>query len=324
MCSRSIDLTRTRLFFATDVHGSETCFLKFLNSAKPYNANPLILGGDLTGKTLIPIVKGKDGRHRANFLGTERVLNLEAEVTVLERRISSIGSYSYVVDADGLAELDADRAKLDALFSHLMVERLRRWVGLAEERLRGTGIKLYMTGGNDDPFFIDEVLRSSSTIIDPESMVVDIDGVHEMLGCAFTNPTPWKTPKELTEEALYEKLTALVHKVSNPSHCIFNIHAPPHASGLDTCQQVGEGFKPVFVHGQPSMTSCGSTAVRRVVEEFQPLLGLHGHIHESRGAASIGRTLCLNPGSEYTEGILRGVIVNIEVEKVRSHLLTSG
>jgi Icc-related predicted phosphoesterase len=317
-------LTRTRLFFATDVHGSETCFLKFLNSAKPYNANPLILGGDLTGKTLVPIVKVKDGKYRADFLGTERVLNSEVEVRALERRINSIGSYSHMTDSDGLAELEADGPKLDALFSQLMVGRLRRWVSLAEERLRGTGIKLYITGGNDDFLIIDEVLRSSPVIIDPESTIVDIDGTHEMLGCAFTNPTPWKTPRELTEEELYEKLTALAHKVSNPSRCIFDIHAPPYASGLDTCQQIGEDFRPIFVHGQPAMTSAGSTAVCKIVEEVQPLLGLHGHIHESRGTASIGRTFCINPGSEYTEGILRGVIVNLEGERVRSHLFTSG
>ena len=320
----SSNTTGSRLFFATDVHGSEICFLKFLNSAKTYNADSLILGGDLTGKNLVPIVKGVNGKYRANFLGTERLLNSEEDVAVLERRISSIGSYSYRVDSNGLAELQADEAKLDTLFSQLMVERLSRWVSLAEERLRGSGIKIYMTGGNDDPFIIDDVLESSSIILDPEGMVVDIDGFHEMLACAFTNPTPWKTPRELTEEELYAKLSALVREVSVPSRCIFNIHAPPHASGLDMCQQIGADFRPIFIHGQPAMTSAGSTSVRRVIEETQPLLGLHGHIHESRGSATIVRTVCLNPGSEYAEGILRGVIVNLEGDRVRNYLFASG
>ena len=52
--------------------------------------------------------------------------------------------------------------------------------------------------------------------------------------------------------------------------------------------------------------------------------GIHGHIHESRGTFKLGKTLCINPGSEYTEGILRGSLIELRGGKVRSQQLTAG
>jgi Icc-related predicted phosphoesterase len=315
----------TRVFFATDVHGSESCFLKLLNSAKLYKATVLVLGGDLTGKTLVPIVREQqEGRYRATFLGRPLTMTSEAEVNTLEKRIRSIGSYPYLTSLEEMEELQTDSMELDQLFTRLIIERLKHWIELAEERLHGSPLKLYITGGNDDPLTIDDVLQSTSAVINPEGATVKIDDLHEMLSCAWTNRTPWKTPRECTEETLYDRLKVLTLQVANMGRCIFNIHAPPIASGLDTCQEIDENLRPVFVHGQPSMKSCGSIAVRRIIEESQPLLGLHGHIHESRGVAKLGRTLCLNPGSEYSEGILRGVIVDLESDRVKSHLFVSG
>src|ERR1700760_1547096 len=55
----------------------------------------------------------------------------------------------------------------------------------------------------------------------------------------------------------------------------------------------------------------GSTAVRKIIEHYQPLLAVHGHIHESGGERRIGDTLCINPGSEANHGILRGYLIDI-------------
>jgi Icc-related predicted phosphoesterase len=68
----------------------------------------------------------------------------------------------------------------------------------------------------------------------------------------------------------------------------------------------------------------GSTAVRAAIEEHQPLLSLHGHIHESGGAVRIGRTLAINAGSEYGEGVLRGVLVTVGGGKVLRYQATTG
>ncbi len=315
---------RTRIFFATDIHGSETCFLKFLNTPKVYKANVLILGGDITGKLIVPIVEHKDGAYRANFLGVNHTLKGEEEIRGLEKRISVVGFYSYRTSWREVEEFKTDERRLDELFSRLMVERVRRWISLAEERLRDPAVTIYISGGNDDRFVIDEPLRSSSRVIDPEGTVVNVNETREMISLGWTNPTPWNTPRECSEDALERKLEDLISGVKDVKNCIFNAHAPPIDSGLDACPKLDENLRPIFVGGQPLMFGAGSIAVRKAIEKYQPLLGLHGHIHESRGVARIGRTLCLNPGSEYSEGILRGVIVDIDERGVRSHLFTSG
>ncbi len=314
----------TRIFFATDIHGSESCFLKLLNSARVYKADVLVLGGDLTGKTLVPIVREHDGMYRSTFLGNQLRMTSETEVSAFEKKIRSMGSYPYLASLQEMEEFQKDPAKFDKIFTTLVVERLKRWIALAEERLRGTSLKLYVAGGNDDPLVIDSVLHSTPTVVSSEGTIVKIDESHEMLSCAWTNCTPWKTPRECTEDELYDRLKRLKDQAADVRRCIFNLHAPPFASGLDTCQEVDENLRPVFRHGHPHMKSCGSTAVRRIIEESQPLLGLHGHIHESRGMARIGRTICLNPGSEYSEGILRGVIIDVDSDKVKGHLFVSG
>ena len=70
------------------------------------------------------------------------------------------------------------------------------------------------------------------------------------------------------------------------------------------------------------MASVGSIAVRAAIEKYQPLLGLHGHIHESRSAQKIGRTLCINPGSEYGEGVLRGILLELSSKGLEDHVFT--
>ena len=106
---------------------------------------------------------------------------------------------------------------------------------------------------------------------------------------------------------------------------MFNLHVPPKDSGLDTAVLLDEELRPLIRSGSPVFAGVGSTAVRKSLERHQPMLGLHGHIHESRGDARVGRTLSLNPGSEYSEGVLRGVIVTLSAKKgVMGFQLVSG
>ena len=205
-----------------------------------------------------------------------------------------------------------------------MIEQVRRWINIAEERLKGTGIKCYITPGNDDRFDIDQAFTESDYVINPEGKVVNIDKYHEMISTGFSNKTPWNTQREVTEEKLEEIIEEMASKVENMKNCIFNFHCPPYNTIIDVAPLLDETLKPVVKGGQTIMVHVGSISVRKAIEKHQPLLGLHGHIHESRGVAKIGRTVCLNPGSEYTEGILRGVIVNLDKGKIKSYIFTSG
>lgn len=315
---------KTRIFYATDVHGSEKCFLKFLNTPKAYKASVLILGGDVTGKMLIPIVSRPGGTWSTEFLGTRYSLKSQSEVEDIEKKIRFTGYYPRKVTEGGMTELRNDPAKVDLAFTEVMTDTLRHWTRMAEERLKGTGVQVYMTGGNDDRPEIEEVLRSSDFVIDPEGEVVNIDGVHEMLSCGWSNPTPWKTPRECSEEELASRLDRMITKVQDMKNCIFNLHIPPYDSGLDICPKLDENLKPVYAGSEVIMMPGGSASVRDAIEKHQPLLGLHGHIHESKGFVKIGRTLCLNPGSEYTEGMLRGVVVDLDEKGVSNYLLTVG
>jgi Icc-related predicted phosphoesterase len=76
--------------------------------------------------------------------------------------------------------------------------------------------------------------------------------------------------------------------------------------------------------GQVLTKPVGSTAVRKVIEDVQPLLTLHGHIHEAAGHTRIGKTLAINAGSEYAEGIMKAAIINLEPDRIKGHVLISG
>jgi Icc-related predicted phosphoesterase len=299
--------------------------LKFVNAAKTYQANVLILGGDITGKMIVPIVEQPDGTFAASFLGNTQIMKTHQERDALEKNIRYSGYYPYRTTQSEVEDLQADKKKLDDLFSGLMADGIRRWISLAEERLKGTNVKCYISPGNDDRFNIDDALKSSSIVLNPEDEVVWVDDHHEMITSGWTNITPWNSPRETTEEKLGEIFGKMISKVTRMDSCIFNLHCPPYNTPLDEAPELDKTLKPVVSSGgEVSMIHVGSTQVRQLIETHKPLLGLHGHIHEARGYWKIGRTLCINPGSEYGEGILRGALLNIDEKGVKSHLLTGG
>ena len=316
-------MARTRVFFISDVHGSNKCFRKFLNAAKFYNANVLILGGDITGKVMTPIVE-IDGGFRCAYKGTEMVLNGGSEVEEFKKKAAESGEYTHVISPSDFQELEADPAKVKELFRQLMVERVREWVALAEERLGKTSVKCFISPGNDDLVDVDPVLSSSSYVVNPEEKVMDIDGGHEMITLGYTNRTPWNSPREVDEDVLARKIERMTNLVRNMKSAIFNIHVPPIDTILDQAPRIGEGLKIVVRAGSVEMISAGSTACKAAIMKHQPMLGLHGHIHESRGIVKLGRTTCANPGSEYSEGILRGFLSDIDGDRIKSYILTSG
>ncbi len=318
-----------RIFFATDLHGSERAYRKFINAAKFYEAHVLIMGGDVLGKIIIPVVKDRNGRYRATVQGEAEEVETEAELEHLLNRIGAQGAYSKVMSVEEYQAIQADPSALDNLFHELARQRLADWVDFAETRLKDTGVKCYITGGNDD--YVDTLVPLQrgdlQSVIGCEGKEVVIGDQYTMISLGLSGPTPWKTPRETDEETLASTIEAMADNVADTSHCIFNLHDPPIDSTLDTCPMLDWNTDPpkqIMRGGQVVMYGAGSRAVRDAIEKYQPLLGLHGHIHESAGAIKLGRTLCINPGSEYGEGILRGTLITLDNGKIERYQLTSG
>jgi Icc-related predicted phosphoesterase len=318
-----------RLFFATDLHGSTRTFKKLLSAAHVYDASVLVMGGDVTGKVMVPIVDAGNGTYDVMLHGEHRRASAGDELAHVVEAAETQGQYHAIVSRDEYEHLRTDPSARDAVFRRLVRERLEQWRALADERLGPLGVKCFVTGGNDDEPETLAVLEGDDdgAMVFCEGRVVMIDDHHSMVSCGWSNPTPWKTPRETSEEALAEKLEACVRPLDDVGRAIFNFHPPPRDSTLDVCPALDDSTdppSPIFSGGQPLMTAAGSTAVRDMIERSQPLLGLHGHIHESRAVYEIGRTLVVNPGSEYGEGFLRGCLVNLTEDKVLSFQMTSG
>jgi uncharacterized protein len=317
----------TRLFFATDVHGSEHCFRKFLSGASVYKADALILGGDITGKIVIPIISTGNGTFRADYLGREEVAKTPDELSRLEQLIADSGYYYVHQNEEEMIKLRASKLELDQLFLRVMKETLNRWVQYAEQILKKTETPCYITGGNDDLQEVLDGIQDTEHVKNIDGKVVELDRLHQMASMGWSNPTPWKCPRECDDRELERRIETLMTNVSSPENCIFNFHSPPINCGLDTVAKLDASVDPpkfVFESGRQVMIGAGSEAVRRAIERYRPLVDLCGHVHESSGVCKIGKTLVVNPGSEYSEGVLRGAIINVADKKILSWQLTHG
>lgn len=311
-----------KIFFATDIHGSETCWRKFLNAAAFYKADMVILGGDVTGKVMIPIV-AHNGYWLVTVRGEQKRLETLEEVAEVERQIRARGSYPAIVSPDELRHLSAEEGAVDRRFSQEMMRSLDRWLDMADDKLRGGKIGCILNGGNDDIFEIDQLIESSPCVTFGEGKVLDLDGF-SMISTGWTNPTPWDTFREAPEEDLARRIEAVANQIPDMGRAIFNFHAPPYGTGLDEAPALDENLRPT--HGGAVMKAVGSTAVRDAINKHQPLLSVHGHIHESRGIKKMGRTLALNPGSVYGDGVLQGAVIELDPKKakVSRYLLVNG
>lgn len=313
----------SRIYFATDIHGSEICFKKFLKAGDFYEADTVILGGDMTGKALVPIVHVRNSTYKATLLEQEFILETEAEITLMEKRIKSRGYYPFRTTPEEIAEYAADPKKLDAFFHKTMLSVCSTWMQMADEKLDGTGIRCFVCPGNDDSHDIDAIIATAKHVECAEGRIIELENGFSLISTGWTNPTPWHTYREEDEESLAVRIEAMVRSDIDYTHAIFNFHCPPYASGLDDAPHLDKNLN-VKDAGQV-LVPAGSTAVRDCILKFQPILSLHGHIHEAKGIARLGKTLAINPGSTYEQGLLQGVIVELDRKKgIRSYTMTSG
>ena len=314
---------RTKVYFATDLHGSSKCFRKFVNAGAVYGVDVLVLGGDVAGKALQTIVRDTEGRYRCRFVGTDYEVEAGPDLEALEKLIADHGYYPYLAEP---GELDARRedGTLDTLFLDLMRARLREWLLLANERLRPAGRRLFLMLGNDDPAELRTILDEAPWGVHAEGRVVELDDDHEMISWGYSNITPWHSHREMTEDQLAVALRDMAARLQAPERAILNVHVPPFGSGLDDAPVLDESLTVQMSVGQVRFAPVGSTAVRDFELETQPLVGLHGHIHELGGIRRIGRTIAINPGSDYGTGVLNGALLTLERDKVAAHQLVRG
>lgn len=313
-----------RLYYASDIHGSDLLWRKFVNAGKFYEVDVLVMGGDITGKAVVPIIRGAGGQFVSREMRGDRPFGAE-ELEAVESAIRDRGFYPYVTDEDELAGVRDTEDGIGRLFSRAMAASVERWMQLAEERLAGTGIKLYVMLGNDDEPQLREVLAASPLGVDCEDEPVELGEGIQMLSCGHANTTPWNSPREMPEEELAAHLEALAAKLEDPGRAVFNLHVPPKGTAIDQAPKLDGDLKPIVRGGSVEIGAAGSQAVRDLIERYQPPLALHGHIHESRGTVRIGDSVCINPGSEYGEGVLHGALVVLDRKQgLRNHQLVSG
>jgi Icc-related predicted phosphoesterase len=315
-----------RLYVCSDLHASERAWRKLLNAtrANVYGADAVLIAGDLTGKALVPVVEDPPGTWSAMVLGSRRVARSEEELAELERSIADIGFYAVRVTPAEKTAMEAGPELVRAAFENAITARLRAWLALAEERLDGSSVPLLVMPGNDDDFAIDPILAESRRARDVNGQVVELTPWHQLVSMGWSSPTPWSTPRELPEEEFLDRLNDLLAGVRDPRKTVLMTHVPPYDSGLDTAPLLSPSLQPTVSAGDVLRGPVGSHGVRRAIETFKPVLGVHGHIHESGGERRIASTLCVNAGSEANHGVLRGYLVDLSENGVERTLRVEG
>lgn len=310
-----------RLYYASDIHGSESLWRKFLNAAKVYEAQVIVMGGDVTGKAVVPLVQGPEG-YEMELFGRRELLADDEQLQEAETKVRANGMYPHRMTPEEVSRVSSlSTEEREEWFAEVMLHTFDRWMALAEERLHGTDVRCFLMPGNDDPPGVDDAIERAQRVEGCDDRIVEFDG-HEMISLGYSNRTPFDSPRELDEDELYARVERLAEQLRKPSSAVFNLHVPPYDSTLDTAAELDENLSVVMLGSEPKLIPVGSTAVRDLIERYQPMLSLHGHVHESANAKRIGRTLCINPGSDYHTGRIAGCLITLRGEDVRHQFVT--
>lgn len=320
------DLT---VFYVADIHGSDICFRKWLNAGRFYGADVLIIGGDLTGKILLPICPASGssgGGWTALWKDRQQRLETRREVDELIRAARNEGAYGFLTTPDEIEEIRGSIERERAVFLRLKLEALEEWLTLADERLAGRPTRALVMPGNDDPPDLDVLLAGATSLRDVHGLTTELAAGIWMASRGESTPTPWNTPREVPDEALGDRVRAVVEALPEQGVTIWNLHMPPRDTGIDRAPKLDAGLRVQYDgSGEPIMLPVGSTSIRELIAERQPTIALHGHIHEGRGRYRIGRTIGLNPGSQYQDGVLLGVLLRVSARQgLRDFAFTVG
>lgn len=314
-----------RVFFSVDVHGASSVWRKWINAAKHHSADVLMLCGDLTGKALVPLIEGPDGKAVAFYFGRDWILATEQEKMDMEKKLHDSGVYTLRATPEEVEEWKRNSEMVDELMATCIEERLREWLEILIEEVDTAKVMAVVMPGNDDDLLVDNVIKDYEDrgIVFPLEKVISIGG-YDTISLAHTNPTPWDTPRETDERHLARMIRQEVSRLRDHTRAIFNFHCPPFGTRLDLAPELDKNLRPVTVAGQVSFKPVGSRAIRDAIMKYKPMLGLHGHIHESYGAEKLGETVILNPGSEYGEGILRAFLIEISDRGLETYFKVEG
>lgn len=315
-------MSETKILFATDLHGGDTYFLKILSVANSSKVNILMMCGDLTGKAIVPIVKLDENLYVTNFFGVDYRMKKD-ELPKMQKDIRKVGYYYYHCNRAEYEEFRAKPERVTELFDKLMQQTIENWLIKIDEILP-KDMRVLMNPGNDDTFAIDEVLNNSKRVEYTLEKCVELDDRHSVVACDWVNPTPWNSPRECSERELEKRLRTEIQRAPSTEYLVCDFHTPPYNTVLDLAPRLGKDLRPKYFMGQPIMDHVGSTSVRKVLGEFEPKLALHGHIHESPGVCNIKKTVCINPGSEYVEGIMHGCLVTLTPNGLEHQLTVGG
>jgi len=296
------------------MHGSEGTWRKFLNASAMLKVNVAICGGDLTGKMIVPVVEGKDGKYTYYHLKKTYTVDSGGLENAF-KDIRGIGYYPYLTNESQYEEMTKSPKKVDVVFHEVMLSTIKSWLDLIPQKVPSE-TRVVVCPGNDDRFPVDDIISNHKDVINGEGKVIEVDDSHEMVSCGWVNPSPWKTTREEEEDKLEERLESYISRLKNMETAIFNFHAPPYQTKLDEAPLLDKDLNPVIQGGSVVMVPVGSKAVKKMIEKYQPFLGLHGHIHEASGSMKIGRTCCVNPGSEYAEGIIRAFLIEFKGNQI--------
>jgi Icc-related predicted phosphoesterase len=276
--------------------------------------NVAICGGDLTGKMIVPIIEKSDGKYNYYFMGKTHTIDSN-ELEKAFKEVRGIGYYPYRTSESEYEEMRQNPTKVDDAFHKVMESTLKNWFDLIRQKVPSE-TQVIVCPGNDDRTLVDDEINNHKDVINAEGKVIMIDEMHEMISTGWVNPSPWKTAREEDDDKLEVRLEKYISQLKDLSSAIFNFHAPPFESKLDEAPLLDKDLNPILQGGRVVMVPVGSKAVRKMIEKYKPLLGLHGHIHEASGSIKIGKTHCVNPGSEYAEGILRAFLIELKGNEI--------
>src|SRR5487761_1901395 len=247
-----------RVYYASDIHGSEALWRKFLNAAGVYKSNVIIMGGDVTGKAVIPLAE-TDGGFQVELFGKREQLHGETEVEQADQRIRANGMYPHRMAPDEIARVSALSVdQREDWFAEVMLQTFDRWMELAEERLASTDVRCFLMPGNDDPAGVDTSIERAVRVEAFDDRIVEFDG-HQMISLGYSNRTPFDSPRELDEDELYQRVDTLAAQIDDHARSIFNLHVPPYDSTLDTAAELDDDLSVDMSGSEQKQIPVGST-----------------------------------------------------------------